>query len=218
MPPPARPGPCLREGFGPKVVIPWGLSSLHPLLGQPRVTAAEPQWHLWGQDRTGSWGHPLDCRGRSILLHPTPKHPWAPGWGGLNPSWEPSLQLGCAGTSRDRGCGRDRASPAPGWVQLRGGRRGWSRRGCAGWENQFLQDVQILLVPQPSTRLQGQLQGQEECGVPCQVRGCWSLSNTPGKGGPGGSRASPVSAQTLYWIKSLAAGCVLPSFLDVRIC
>lgn len=73
--------------------------------------------------------------------------------------------------------------------------------GCAAWENQFLQDVRILLVPQPSTRLRGA--GRRSLGCPVRSEGAAPSPNTPGQAGCARDEAKVIleaagTALTLY--------------------
>lgn len=155
------------------------------------------------------------CSSCRIPPQSTPQPQHLQGWGGLNPSSEPapssSAVLEPAGTGAVAGTGHP---PAPGWE-----RRGWLQEGLC-WENLFLQDVRILLVPHPSSRLQGAGQVRRAGGVWGPLSGQRvpvPLQPPGGDGLPGGSRGSPAFAQTLDLMKFLAAGCVLPGCVDLAV-
>lgn len=156
-----------------------------------------------GQDEELRTSSGLQRAQEPLLLHPTPKHPWAPGWGGLNPS---------AGTSRDRAVAGTEHPLLQGGCSCAGGDGDGAGGAVRAGRTSSSRMCKSCSSPSPAAGCKGSSRGRRSVGCPVSQR-MLVLSNTPGKGGPGGSRACPVSAQTLHWIKSLAAGCVLPSWM-----
>lgn len=151
------PGPCPMEGCGAKVFIPCGrvwCQGFHSLWN------TRPPIPCWGC----TWPQDNELLQELLLLNPTPKHPSGapPGLGRVK------SQLGA------HPCSSAVLEPAGWGPGIPCSRQGFRGDGCRSLENQFLQDVQILLVPQPSRAARG-------CAVPGGRRslGCPGLSPNP---------------------------------------